>query len=72
MKSALQEGRPFDLPDFRKEPERKRYEDDHWSPWPQHTGPGQPPPSILGTPAPTRKGLASARKIWRSIGYTGK
>jgi hypothetical protein len=33
--------------------------------------PGQPPPSILGTPKPAAKGLAAARKVWKRIGYAG-
>ena len=68
-KSALQDGAPFAVPDFSSETDRKAHEDDHWSPWPQDAGPGQPPPSILGTPKPTQKGAAHARKIWKEIGY---
>ena len=71
-KSALEDGRPFDMPDWRSEARRRPYENDNWSPWPKHAGPGQPPPSILGTPRPTRKGLAHARKVWREIGYRGE
>lgn len=70
-KSALEDGRPFDMPDFRKESIRKWYENDHWSPWPKDAGPGQPPPSILGYPKPTKRGLANARRIWKQIGYKG-
>jgi predicted dehydrogenase len=71
-KSALRDGAPFEVPDFKKESERKRYENDRWSPWPEHAGPGQPPPSILGFPKPTAKGIAHARKVWRQIGYRGR
>ena len=71
-KSALQDGRPFDVPDFRSETQRKRYENDNWSPWPGHAGPGQPPASILGRLKPAQKDLAFARKVWKSVGYTGK
>jgi len=71
-KSALQDGAPFDVPDFRKESARVRYESDHWSPWPEHDGPGQPPPSILGVPKPTAKGIAYSRRVWKEIGYRGK
>jgi len=71
-KSALEDGRPFEVPEFRDESSRSRHEDDHWSPWPEHAGPGQPAPSILGRLKPSRKGLAYARKVWREIGYTGK
>ena len=71
-KSALVEGAPFEVPDFRREKVRKAYENDHWSPWPKDAGPGQPPPSILGVPKPSREGLARARKIWKKLGYTGE
>lgn len=69
-KSALVDGEPFEVPDFRREASRKRWAEDHWSPWPQHAGPGQPPPSILGIPKPSAKGRAHARKVWGKIGYT--
>ena len=68
-KSALEDGRPFDVPDFSDEASRKPYEDDHWSPWPEHAGPGQPPPSILGHVAPSPKGIELAREVWDEIGY---
>lgn len=71
-KSALENGAPFDVPDFKKESSRKAYADDHWSPWPKDAGPGQPPASILGERKPTREALALARKIWKEIGYQGK
>jgi predicted dehydrogenase len=47
-KSALADGAPFDMPDFRCEEARQAYVDDAWSPFPSHSGPGQPPPSIRG------------------------
>jgi predicted dehydrogenase len=47
-KSALADGAPFAVPDFRSEASRAAYENDTWSPWPQDAGPGQPPPSIRG------------------------
>ena len=71
-KSALQDGQPFDVPDFRSETRRKRYENDNWSPWPERARPGQPPASILGRLKPAKKDLAFARKVWKSVGYTGK
>ena len=68
-KSALQVGGPVAVPDFRNEDSRKQIEDDHWSPWPEHAGPGQPPPSILGHVDPTAEGVKLARKMWNEIGY---
>lgn len=71
-KSALRDGAPFEVPDFRGESERKKHENDHWSPWPDGTGDGTAPPSILGFPKPTAKSLAHARKIWRTVGHKEK
>lgn len=48
-RSALMGNVPLEVPDFRKEEVRKKYENDHWSPDPKDKSlPGQPPPSILG------------------------
>jgi predicted dehydrogenase len=71
-KSALQDGTPIDLPDFSNEESRKIFEHDHWSPWPGDAGPGQPPPSILGTPQPTSDGVTLAKEVWDGLGYTGE
>lgn len=71
-KSALEDGCPIDVPDFSDENSRKQYEDDHWSPWPEHAGPGQPPPSILGHVEPSPQGIENARKVWKEIGYEGE
>jgi predicted dehydrogenase len=69
-KSALEQGAPFDLPDFSIESERRPHEDDHWSPWTQDAG--APPPSIRGKVKPSRTAVAYARKVWRDIGYKGE
>lgn len=71
-KSALEDGRPFEVPDFSSEASRQAYENDHWSPWPEHAGPGQPPPSILGTLTPSPEAIAFARQVWKEIGYEGE
>jgi hypothetical protein len=63
-RSALADGAPFDVPDFRDETARKTFENDHWSPFPSHTGPGQAPPSILGTPEPTPEAIEFAEEVW--------
>lgn len=63
--SALQDGVPFEIPDFRKELVRKRYENDKWSPWPV---PGQPPPSIKGFITPSEDAIAYARQAWEEMG----
>lgn len=71
-KSALEEGTPFTMPDFSKESQRRKYAKDDWSPWPKDKKKGQPPTSVLGEIKPTKKGLAEARKVWKSIGYEGE
>lgn len=71
-RSALEDGKSFDIPNFKKESERKKMENDHWSPFPNHAGPGQPPPSILGKIKPSAKAMANSRKVWKEIGYKGK
>lgn len=69
-KSALQEGAPFEMPDFSKESSRKKYANDHWSPWPDGTGDGAAPPSILGRRKLPAKVRANARKTWKRMGYS--
>jgi predicted dehydrogenase len=71
-RSCLEEGKPFVIPDFRKESARKSYENDRWSPFPADAGPGQPAPSVRGYITPCKKSLAHARKIWQHMGYKGK
>lgn len=68
-KSALEDGAPVSVPDFSTEDDRKQYQDDTWSPWPEHAGPGQPPPSILGYPEPTSEAVTLAEEAWQDLGY---
>jgi predicted dehydrogenase len=68
-KSALENGAPFAAPDFRCETARALYEHDHWSPWPQHASPGQPPPSTRGLIEPKPEAVEVARRIWAEMGY---
>lgn len=70
-KSALEEGKPYAVPNFRDEASRSQVADDHWSPWPQDAGPGQPPPSIRGFIQPTDESIAYGREIWAQQGYYG-
>ncbi len=69
-KSALEDGKPYDVPDFRNEKERKKYENDDWSPFPGARN--QLPPSILGIIEPDPEDLKFARKIWEKMGYKGE
>ena len=69
-KSALENGCPYDIPDFRNESERVKYENDTWSPFPKDKDKrlDQPYPSILGKIQPTDEAVELARKIWTDIG----
>lgn len=71
-KSCLDEGRPYEIPDFRSEAVRVKYENENWSPFAEDRGPGQPPPSIRGNIEPTSKQKAAARKVWKEMGYEGE
>jgi len=73
-KSALQDGAPFEVPDFRSEMARKPHENDHWSPFPSHAGlaPNQPPASIRGFLQPSAEAIAHAREVWAKQGYKGE
>jgi len=62
-KSALDEGRPYAVPNFRDEAGRAPYAGDAWSPWPA-VGTGEALPSILGKLEPTPEGLRLAEEIW--------
>jgi len=71
-RSALADGVPFLVPDFRKEGERKHYENDDWSPFPEDRRPGQPWPSLRGELKPSPEAIALARKVWSDMGYRGE
>ena len=70
-KSALADGAPVDLPDFRDPEARAAVADDHASPWPDGVGDGRLPPSIHGRREPHPDGLARGRRVWRDMGYDG-
>ena len=71
-RSALNDSAPLELPDFRDEAQRKRYENDDWSPDPARKRAGQPLPSIRGEIVPTNEARALGREVWKSIGYEGE
>ncbi|NLB60495.1 MAG: Gfo/Idh/MocA family oxidoreductase [Lentisphaerae bacterium] len=71
-RSALADGAPLPVPDFRKAAVRRQYEADDWSPDPARRRPGQPWPSIDGDIKPSATGLKHARQIWRQMGYKGR
>ena len=70
-RSALSNSESIDVPDFRDETMRKKYENDHWSPDPERRHKDQPWPSIQGQLDISVKALNYAKKNWREIGYEG-
>lgn len=68
-RSALSDSSPVDVPDFRNQRERKKYENDHWSPDPARKKKGQPLPSIRGHLVPSDKAKKYARSVWKEVGY---
>ncbi len=68
-RSALTDSNTIDVPDFRREEDRRRYEDDHWRPDPRE---GDPWPSILGKQEPTAEQFAFSREVWGQRGYEGE
>jgi len=70
-RSCLDEGRPYEIPDFRDENVRKRYENDDFSPFPEDRKPGQPWPSIKGEIIPPPEAFELAKKVWAEMGYHG-
>ena len=71
-RSALNDSAPMEVPDFRDESVRKRYENDDWSPDPARKKKGQPHSSILGEIEPSDKANKLAKKVWASRGYMGE
>ncbi|MCX7705703.1 MAG: Gfo/Idh/MocA family oxidoreductase [bacterium] len=68
-KSALEDGKPYEVPDFKKESERKKYENDDASPFPDAKTKNKLPPSILGFVEPKSRDIVFAKKIWKKMGY---
>lgn len=74
-KSALKDGMPLEVPDFRNETKRAKYAKDNASPFPSHAGKkgyAPLPASIAGDLKPTKEGLALAKRVWKEIGYKGE
>ncbi len=71
-RSALADGAPMEVPDFRKESVRKTYESDDWSPDPARKRKGQPPSSVLGEIKPSREAIEFSKKVWKTQGYAGE
>ena len=71
-KSALENGAPFEMPDFRSEEARTKYENDTWNPFLKEgmDKKSVPPCSIIGY-EPKPEDVESARKVWEKSNYRG-
>ena len=66
FRSALEGSMPYEVPDFRKESVRKRYEKDNWSVDPKFAGAGQPTSSSAhGVVNVPRSVYARQRKLYQ-------
>lgn len=69
-RSALEDGAPYVIPDFRKESERKKYVNDHWSPdVKEKRAKFKAPNSILGEIKQTKQAISLSEKVWKAKGY---
>ena len=66
-RSCLEDGAPYQIPDFSDEASRQLIEDDEWSPFPEDAGPGQPVPSIRGLLEPSDEAVREARRVWGEL-----
>lgn len=67
-RSCTSNGAPYEIPDLRDEKVRLRYENDHYSPFPEDAGPGQPVPYTGPEPIPSVEAVAYAREVWDEMG----
>ena len=68
-RSALNDSESLEVPDLRKESNRREYATDDWSPDPARRKAGQPWPSIEGRKETPDKALRYAQNNWMEIGY---
>lgn len=70
-RSCLNNGSPYEIPDFRDESVRVRYENDQFSPFPEDSGAGQPVPYTGPKPVPSAEAVDCARRVWTEMGAVG-
>jgi predicted dehydrogenase len=68
-RSALEGGKPKEIPDFRIKAQRNKYRKDNFSPFAEDKKGGKPYSSILGDYRPTKKAKAYAIRYWKKMGY---
>lgn len=71
-KSACEDGKTFDVPDFANEEERKKYENDNWTPFlKEGESPDGKPPRTLSGWKPTEEAHRKALEVWEKRHYWG-
>lgn len=69
-RSVLENGKTFEIPDFKKEEDRKKYENDTLSPFPKADG-SVDIPCCKKEYIPTEEDKATALAIWKKFGVEG-
>lgn len=68
LRSSMKDGASYTVPDFRREEERRLWEDDHASPFPDETGKASMPCCSHPDYEPSPEDLAAAEAEWRAAG----
>ena len=71
-RSALDNGNAYEIPDFKKEKARAKYENDNWSPFAEDKVNGNPPSSVLGDFGWDAKMRKIASENWKKSGFVPK
>lgn len=69
LRSSMNGGAEYQIPDFRKEEERKLWENDHDSPFPDASGNVTMPCCSKPDYTPTEEDFANAEREWKEAGF---
>lgn len=71
-KSVVNGNIPFDMPDYKNEEERKKYENDTWNPFrKENIDPATQPPITVTGWKPSEEAYQAALKVWEETDYKG-
>jgi len=71
-RSCLNNGAEMEIPDFRDEESRKKFENDHWSPLlKEGMDPASIPPVSIAGYEPSEEDWKRAEEVWKSTNYIG-
>lgn len=72
-RSALEDGKPFEIPDFTKESSLRKYAKDTWAPRPAKTeGSDVAPTALYRKGEPSAEAREYARRVWGEMGWKGQ